>query len=135
MPDWMEPMLAKLTHDHFSDPEWIYERKLDGERVISRVGDDGDARLLSRNQELLNDSYPEIEEALSGQAPAGCILDGDVVAFGADGVSDFQRLQPRMHASSREESLQSGVSVYYHVFDCSRGDRVGRSAPLDAAPQ
>lgn len=33
-PDWMEPMLAKLTHEVFSDEEWIYERKLDGERCL-----------------------------------------------------------------------------------------------------
>jgi bifunctional non-homologous end joining protein LigD len=118
MPDWMDPMLAKLTHDHFSDPEWIYERKLDGERVITYVNDDGDVRLMSRNQKQLNDSYPEIEEALGRQAPAACILDGEMVVFDENGVSDFQRLQPRMHASSREESLQSDVDVHYYVFDC-----------------
>ncbi|HCA46711.1 MAG TPA: hypothetical protein DEP45_04930 [Armatimonadetes bacterium] len=32
-PEWMRTMLAKLTHDHFSSPDWIHERKLDGERV------------------------------------------------------------------------------------------------------
>jgi len=31
-PGFITPMKAKLTHDHFSDPDWIYERKLDGER-------------------------------------------------------------------------------------------------------
>lgn len=30
---WMEPMLATLTHEHFSNPDWIFERKLDGERI------------------------------------------------------------------------------------------------------
>src|SRR6187549_295667 len=30
-PDWLEPMLATLTADRFSDPAWLYERKLDGE--------------------------------------------------------------------------------------------------------
>ncbi len=30
-----DPMLATLTHDTFSDPEWIYERKLDGERALA----------------------------------------------------------------------------------------------------
>ncbi len=118
MPDWMDPMLAKLTHDHFSDPDWIYERKLDGERVIACVEDSGDVRLMSRNEKQLNDSYPEIEEALSGQVLAGCILDGEMVAFDENKVSDFQKLQPRMHASSREESLESGVKVYYYIFDC-----------------
>ncbi|MGC9316670.1 MAG: non-homologous end-joining DNA ligase [Armatimonadota bacterium] len=117
MPDWMDPMLATLSHEHFSDPEWLFERKLDGERVIVyRDGDD--VRLMSRNRKRINDSYPEVEEAVAGQAPGRCILDGEVVAFDADNVSDFQRLQDRMHVSSREEALSSGVRVYYYIFDC-----------------
>lgn len=117
MPDWMDPMLAKLTHDYFSDPDWIFERKLDGERVITYR--DGDSvRLMSRNQKRINDSYPEIEEAVAEYAPKQCVLDGEVVAFGPDHVSDFQRLQRRMHASSREEARQSNVRVHYYIFDC-----------------
>jgi bifunctional non-homologous end joining protein LigD len=118
MPDWMNPMLAKLTHDYFSGEEWVFERKLDGERVMAYIQPDGDVRLMSRNKKRINDSYPEMEKALADQAPAGCILDGEVVAFNEDNLSDFQKLQPRMHASSREESRQSGVKVYYYLFDC-----------------
>jgi hypothetical protein len=33
-PGWMEPELATLTRDRFSDPAWLYERKLDGERCL-----------------------------------------------------------------------------------------------------
>ena len=33
-PKWTGPMLAKLTHYYFSDEDWIYERKLDGERIL-----------------------------------------------------------------------------------------------------
>ena len=29
-PEFVEPMLATLTADHFSAPDWLYERKLDG---------------------------------------------------------------------------------------------------------
>lgn len=49
VPDWTEPMLATLTHDLFSDPNWLYERKLDGERCLTfREG--RTLRLLSRNR-------------------------------------------------------------------------------------
>ncbi|MEA3402377.1 MAG: non-homologous end-joining DNA ligase [Armatimonadota bacterium] len=117
MPDWMDPMLATLSHEHFSDPDWLFERKLDGERVIAyRDGDD--VRLMSRNRKRINDSYPEVEEAIAEQAPQRCILDGEVVAFDDENVSDFQRLQERMHVSSREEALHSDVRVYYYLFDC-----------------
>lgn len=118
MPDWLDPMLAKLTHDYFSGEDWIFERKLDGERVLAYVNRDGEVRLMSRNEKELNDSYPEIEEALTERAPAGCVLDGEIVAFNEQDVSDFQKLQPRMHVSSREEALESDVRVYYYLFDC-----------------
>ncbi len=34
LPEWVEPMLVTLTHDVFSDPGWIFESKLDGERCL-----------------------------------------------------------------------------------------------------
>jgi len=118
MPDWMEPMLAKLTHDYFSDEEWIFERKLDGERVLAYIKPDGKVWLMSRNKKQLNKHYPDIENALNNYAPRGCILDGEVVAFNKQGLSDFQKLQPRIQASSPDESIKSGVIVYYYIFDC-----------------
>ncbi|MCO6511362.1 MAG: non-homologous end-joining DNA ligase [Aridibacter famidurans] len=118
MPDWIEPMLTTLTHDYFSDDDWIYERKLDGERVIAYIEPAGGVHLMSRNRKNLNKSYPEIEEALEERAPGGCVLDGEVVAFDKHHVSDFQLLQSRMQSSSREESRRKGVRVHYYVFDC-----------------
>ena len=56
-------MKAVLTDDRFSDPDWIYERKLDGIRCLG-VQDDGGVRLLSRNNLSLNDRFPEMAEAL-----------------------------------------------------------------------
>src|SRR6266508_6840052 len=49
-PEWTAPMLAVLTNERFSDPGWIYERKLDGERCLAfRHG--GRLRLLSRTRQ------------------------------------------------------------------------------------
>jgi bifunctional non-homologous end joining protein LigD len=118
MPHRMEPMLAKLTHDYFSDEDWIFERKLDGERVISYVRADGQIDLISRNNKKLNDAYPEIEASLAKRASPGCILDGEVVAFNDNNISDFQKLQPRMQSSNREEAERSDVRIYYYIFDC-----------------
>ena len=118
MPDWMEPMLAKLTHDHFSDKDWIFERKLDGQRVISYRENDGNIRIMSRNKKKLNDTYPEIVDSLAKQTLETCILDGEVVAFNENGKSDFQKLQPRMQLSDRNEAKNSNIKVYYYIFDC-----------------
>jgi bifunctional non-homologous end joining protein LigD len=122
MPHWMDPMLARLTHDYFTDEDWYFERKLDGERAISYIRPDGGVHLMSRNQKHLNDQYPELERALEKHALSGCILDGEVVALDEDGVSDFEALQPRMQVSSREEAEQSDVKVYYYLFDCLYAD-------------
>lgn len=118
MPDWLDPMLARLTHDPFSDEGWIYERKLDGERALSYIGTDGTVRIMSRNRKRIESSYPEVRRSLADQVPRGCILDGEMVAFGSDGTSDFQKLQPRMQADSEEEAEKEAVNVYYYVFDC-----------------
>ncbi|HYU58274.1 MAG TPA: ATP-dependent DNA ligase, partial [Actinomycetota bacterium] len=62
-PDWVPPMLATLTDRRFSDPDWIFERKLDGERALG-FRDGTRVRLLSRNRKDLYDTYPEVVEAL-----------------------------------------------------------------------
>jgi DNA ligase D-like protein (predicted ligase) len=122
-PGWLDPMLATLTHDHFSDPDWIYERKLDGERCLAfRDGDR--VRLLSRNRKQLNDSYPELEEAVAGQPETDFVIDGEIVAFSGN-VTSFQRLQSRMQVGDRDEARASGVAVHYYVFDILHLD--GRS--------
>ncbi len=82
-------MLATLTKERFSDPAWIFERKLDGERCLAfRRGNE--VRLLSRNQKLLDNHYPEIADALAGQPGPDLVVDGEIVAF-SEGQTDFSR--------------------------------------------
>jgi ATP-dependent DNA ligase len=65
-PDWVEPELATLTADRFSDPAWIFERKFDGERCLAfRAGQQ--LRLVTRNQQQVTSTYPEIAGALRAQ--------------------------------------------------------------------
>lgn len=114
-PDWLTPMLAKLHHDPFSDEAWIYERKLDGERCLLFKYHD-EVRLLSRNKKKLNDNYPELEEEAAAQDADNFVADGEIVAFSGK-VTSFSRLQKRMHVSSRREAEDSGVAVYFYLFD------------------
>ncbi len=115
MPAWTGPMLARLTHEAFSDASWIYERKLDGERCLAFCHD-GQVTLLSRNRKKLNDTYPEIVEALAEKVSTDMILDGEIVAF-AGRTTSFERLQQRMKIKDPEQVRQSNVAVYYYVFD------------------
>jgi DNA ligase D-like protein (predicted ligase) len=99
-------MKAVLTDERFSDPAWIFERKLDGIRCIA-VRDGGPVKLWSRNDLALNARYPEIAEALAQQPAPRFAVDGEVVAF--DGAqTSFERLARR----GRER-----VAVYLYVFD------------------
>lgn len=114
-PEWLEPMLATLTDRRFSDPDWLFERKFDGERCLAyRDGDH--LRLLSRNRRALNDSYPEIAEALARQAPRRFVTDGEIVAF-EDGATSFARLQGRIQITDPAQARASGIAVYYYLFD------------------
>ena len=109
-----DPMLATLTDDRFSHPDWIFERKLDGERALLIVKG-SDAKMITRNQKDISGTYPEIVDAAADQVRVDLVADGEVVAFEGDTTS-FSRLQNRMQLSG-EEALESGIAVYYYVFD------------------
>jgi bifunctional non-homologous end joining protein LigD len=128
-PDWVDPQLATLTRQRFSDPAWIYERKLDGERCLAFCAG-GEVRLLTRNKKRANASYPELVEALASQSAGDCVVDGEVVSFVGD-VTSFERLQQRIHVGRPSAELRARVPVYYHLFDimCSEGADV-RQRPL-----
>jgi bifunctional non-homologous end joining protein LigD len=74
-----EPMKAVLIDRPFSDPRWVFERKLDGERC-GAIRHGGRVRLLSRSGQSLDGSYPELVEALQIDGP-DLLADGEVVAF------------------------------------------------------
>lgn len=114
-PDWTAPMLATLTDNRFSGPDWIYERKLDGERALCfRKGKQ--VRLLTRNRKDIDDTYPELSDALSNQACDEFVVDGEIVAFDK-GVTSFSRLQQRMQIRDPDQARSSRVAVYYYLFD------------------
>ncbi|MET9271952.1 non-homologous end-joining DNA ligase [Kribbella sp. NPDC003557] len=112
-------MLATLTAERFSDAEWIYERKLDGVRcLVHRT--DGRVSLYSRNRHELNDSYPELVDALAAQE-GDFVLDGEIVAFAGHATS-FARLQQRMQVNDPDKARRSTVAVYLYLFDVLRSD-------------
>jgi len=114
-PAWRGPMLAVLTDRRFSDPDWIFERKLDGERALAfREGDR--IRLLTRNRRPLERTYPELVDALAAQPVEDFVVDGEIVAFEGDATS-FARLQGRMQLRDPDEARASGISVLYYLFD------------------
>ena len=129
MPSWVEPQLATLTRERFSDPEWVFERKLDGERCLAFCGPDG-VTLRSRSKHDVTTTFPEIAGALAAQRHGNLVADGEIVAF--DGAQTrFERLQQRLGVASPSQQLLDDFPVYYYVFDVLFADgRDTRELPL-----
>ena len=93
LPEWLEPMAATLTQERFVEPGWVFERKLDGIRLLAfKKG--SEVRLLSRNRLPQNRAYPAIAAAVSALPVEDGIFDGE-----ATGV------------------WREAGEVLYHVFD------------------
>src|SRR5688572_16848193 len=86
-PSWVDPMLATLTEERFSDKKWIFEKKLDGVRALA-FGRGKNVRVLSRHKLPFNSAYPKIVEALQKQPVMNFIVDGEIVAF-EKGITSF----------------------------------------------
>jgi DNA ligase D-like protein (predicted ligase) len=114
-------MKAVLTDEPFDDPNWIFERKLDGIRCMAHRDGGGSVRLVSRTDKDMTGQFPEVAEALEAQPLDDFVVDGELVAF-QDGITSFSRLQRR----AREQ-----VSVFLYVFDLLRLEgRDVRDLPL-----
>ena len=100
------------------DQQWAYETKWDGSRVLAFL-DGGRARFRSRNDLEVTVSYPELADLGAVLGARQAILDGEVVAFGADGRPSFARLQKRMHVGRAADAQRlSGTDpVRYLIFD------------------
>ena len=105
-PRHAELMKAVLERQSFSNPEWIYERKLDGIRCLA-VREHDEVRMLSRNDLDLGGRYPEIREAVGAQEHRRFAIDGEIVAFDGQQTS-FAKLAARGHAP---------VPVFFYIFD------------------
>ncbi len=103
------PMLATLVDAPFYRPGWAYEEKYDGNRALAhRHG--GKVELLSRNLNDISDSFSEIVRAVARLPGGDLVLDGEIVALDAKGVSPFQLLQRR--------AIAKEVRPRYAIFDC-----------------
>lgn len=114
------PMRAELSDRRDFREGWLFERKLDGVRALA-VREEGRTRLLSRTGRRVDETYPEIVDALAAQPCADFTVDGEIVAFSGN-RTDFGLLQQRMQLSSARKARASGVAVTYYVFDLLRLD-------------
>jgi bifunctional non-homologous end joining protein LigD len=116
LPRDLRPMLATtgtLPHD---DDNWSYEVKWDGVRALVAV-DGGRLTVTSRNGNDVTASYPELRGLGLQLGARQALLDGEIVAFNAEGRSDFGLLQARMHVGRPGAALLSSTPVQLLLFD------------------
>jgi bifunctional non-homologous end joining protein LigD len=102
MPRELAPMLAETAAAPDPDPQWRYEPKLDGYRVIAYVRGSG-VELKSRRGLDLTSFFPELTEELAAQAIEQMVLDGEIVALDAGGRPSFNALQNRAQLKTPAE--------------------------------
>ncbi len=111
-------MLAQTADKPFDEPDWLYEVKLDGYRMLASVTD-GRASIHTRNGHDATASFPEIARSLRKLPYRHLVLDGEVVVNDATGLPSFQALQKRARLSRpldvRRASFFSPASFY--AFD------------------
>lgn len=74
-PEWLVPMAATLTQERFTGPEWLFERKFDGIRLLA-FKQGTDVQLFSRNH--LPQNVPSVAEAIENLPHEDLILDGEI---------------------------------------------------------
>src|SRR5438105_14929312 len=96
---FVPPCLPSVAPEPPGGPDWLHEVKHDGFRVIARKTDSR-VRLYSRPGNDLTHRFTLIVDALAGLRARSCILDGEAVACGEDGVALFDRIRYGRHDAS-----------------------------------
>src|SRR5512134_2311497 len=125
----IEPMLAKASDALPDGDGWLFEPKWDGFRaLVFRDGDD--VYTQSRDLKPLDRYFPELAEPFRAQLPERCILDGEVVIAGSEGLA-FESLLLRIHpAASRVRLLASETPASFVAWDLlALGDEDLRQVP------
>jgi len=118
MPTKMSPMLAEAGDEPFHRAEWMWEPKLDGYRVLAFIDEHG-VRLRSRRDLELSSKFPRLVAELAKQSVDGMILDGELVAFDANGKPSFAALQDRAALKTEREiaAADKSLPVVFFCFD------------------
>ena len=113
----VRPMLAKAGAA-FSDPNWVYELKYDGYRLLAYRNADM-VTLYSRAGHDLTATFPEIVDVIRSLPFKEFMLDGEVIVHDAQGLPSFSRLQRRGRLKRRPDVERAAVEypATFHVFD------------------
>ncbi len=109
-PGKLEPMLAEGGWQAFDDPRWRFEPKLDGIRCLAELGT-GETTLRTRTGRDVTSTYPELRMIHELVDQVNAVVDGEIVAFDADGRDSFETLQQRMNLTKEREIARTAKSI------------------------
>ncbi|MEK6373876.1 MAG: ATP-dependent DNA ligase [Acidobacteriota bacterium] len=127
----LAPMLSTAAAELPDGEGWQFEPKWDGFRTL--IFRDGDEILLqSRDEKPMNRYFPELVAPLLAALPERCVVDGEVVIVGPNGL-DFEALLLRIHpAASRVKLLAEQTPASFVAWDLiAIGDEDLRDVPLE----
>ena len=132
MPEWLEPMAATLTEERFSGPDWVFERKFDGIRLLAYKRG-ADVRLYSRNR--LPQDVPAIARAVARLPVTDAILDGEMAWDGSSAyhVFDVMWIEGRSVTSLPLEDRRALLRALAFESPMQRVDLVEDPAPWERA--
>jgi bifunctional non-homologous end joining protein LigD len=105
IPFRVHPMLATLVAKPFHEPNWVYEEKYDGIRILA-YKEGQQVSLITRNDIDRTAGYSSVADSIRGLPAETLLLDGEVITFDRKNVSRFQLLQ------------QGSPNLSYAAFDC-----------------
>ena len=122
-PPFRAPQLATLVDAVPAGSDWLFEYKYDGYRLLLATGGAA-ATAWTRNGNDWSDKFRGIVKA-ADELPAGCLIDGEAVALGANGKPDFGLLQATLKGG--------GANLAYYAFDLivDRGEDISKLGNLE----
>src|ERR1700682_653203 len=112
-PDELRPMQAASAEAPFSSPEYVFEVKWDGLRLIVFRDRDGGVRLMDRGLNDLTADLPEVAHA-ARRIPPGSVIDGELVATDNEGRPHYPRRRERLVGGA---ALKDKIPTAYLAFD------------------
>lgn len=109
LPGKFQPQLATLVRNAPAGDAWLHELKFDGYRLLCRIGR-GKPRLITRRGNDWTNRFPTVAQAIGELGWKDSMLDGEVIALGSGGTSDFQALQNMMNRGRDED-------IAFYAFD------------------
>jgi len=111
----LEVMLPTTREEPFSDPDWVFEVKYDGFRMLA-VREDEKGWLRYRRGKEATRTFPEIAAAVGRLPFDGVVLDGEIVVLDATGRPSFQALQRRFQIAATRDIARAALTTPATLF-------------------